>query len=99
MREDSKEEREAKPGLLGLKASCVLESIVNEAEREAVEAALKRFGGNKSRAAQWLSITRKELYRPLRKYGIHSSRAESTAAAAERNEDGHGPAEEPGSGG
>lgn len=81
----------------GARAS--LESIVNEAEREAVEAALKRFGGNKSRAAQWLSITRKALYRRLRKYGIHSSRAESTAAAAERNEDGHGPAEEPGSGG
>jgi len=81
----------------GARAS--LESIVNEAEREAVEAALKRFGGNKSRAAQWLSITRKALYRRLRKYGIHSSRSESTAAAAERNEDGHGPAEEPGSGG
>ena len=29
MREDSKEEREAEPGLLGLKASGVLESIVN----------------------------------------------------------------------
>ena len=28
MREDSEEEREAKPGLLGLKASAVLESIV-----------------------------------------------------------------------
>lgn len=79
----------------GARAS--LESIVNEAEREAVEAALKRFGGNKSRAAQWLSITRKALYRRLRKYGIHSSRVESTAP--ERNEDGHGPAEEPGSGG
>ena len=29
MREDSKEEREARPGLLELKASGVLESIVN----------------------------------------------------------------------
>ena len=29
MREDSKEEREAEPGLVGLKASGVLESIVN----------------------------------------------------------------------
>jgi DNA-binding NtrC family response regulator len=81
----------------GARAS--LEGIVNEAEREAVEAALKRFGGNKSRAAQWLSITRKALYRRLRKYGIHSSRAESAAASADRNEDEKEPAEEPGSGG
>lgn len=50
-----------------------LERIVNEVELEAIESALKRFGGNKSRAAQWLSITRKALYRRLRKYGIHSS--------------------------
>ena len=87
------------PGLAVGGARASLERIVNEAEREAVEAALKRFGGNKSRAAQWLSITRKALYRRLRKYGIHSSRAESAAAAADRNEDEQGPAEEPGSGG
>ena len=30
MREDSKEEREARRGLLGLEASCVLESIVDD---------------------------------------------------------------------
>ncbi|HBO53588.1 MAG TPA: hypothetical protein DD471_16480, partial [Planctomycetes bacterium] len=87
------------PGLAVGGARASLERIVNEAEREAVEAALKRFGGNKSRAAQWLSITRKALYRRLRKYGIHSSRAESAAAAADRNEDEQGPAEEAGRGG
>jgi DNA-binding NtrC family response regulator len=87
------------PGLAVGGARVSLERIVNEAEREAVEAALKRFGGNKSRAAQWLSITRKALYRRLRKYGIHSSRAGSAAAAADRNEDEQGPAEESGSGG
>jgi DNA-binding NtrC family response regulator len=88
-----------RPGLAVGGARASLEGIVNEAEREAVEAALKRFGGNKSRAAQWLSITRKALYRRLRKYGIHSSRAESAAASADRNEDEKEPAEEPGSGG
>jgi DNA-binding NtrC family response regulator len=87
-----------RPGLAVGGAQASLEGIVNEAEREAVEAALKRFGGNKSRAAQWLSITRKALYRRLRKYGIHSSRAESAAGEADRSEDEQGPAEGPGSG-
>ena len=88
-----------RPGLAVGGARASLESIVNEAEREAVEAALKRFGGNKSRTAQWLSITRKALYRRLRKYGIHSPRAESAPTSADRNEDEKEPAEEPGSGG
>ena len=59
-----------------------LERVVGEAEREAIEGALKRFGGNKSRAAEWLSITRKALYRRLRKYGIQSSSANSTNGGA-----------------
>ena len=60
-----------------------LKRVVGEAEREAIEDALKRFGGNKSRAAQWLSITRKALYRRLRKYGIQSSPANSTNGGAQ----------------
>lgn len=59
-----------------------LERVVGEAEREAIEDALKRFGGNKSRAAEWLSITRKALYRRLRKYGIRFSSANSTNGGA-----------------
>ena len=59
-----------------------LERIVGEVEREAIEDALKRFGGNKSRAAEWLRITRKALYRRLRKYGIRSSSASSTNGGA-----------------
>ena len=72
-----------RPDLTGGGARASLEEIVNEAEREAVEAALERFGGNKSRAAQWLSITRKALYRRLRKYGIYSSRANSASGKTE----------------
>ena len=59
-----------------------LERIINEVEREAIESALKRFGGNKSRAAQWLSITRKALYRRLRKYGIHAAGSANGETAA-----------------
>jgi len=62
-----------------------LEGIVNEAEREAIEAALRRFGGNKSRTAQWLSITRKALYRRLRKYGIYSPQTDSAAVKVDEN--------------
>ena len=42
----------------------------DEAEREIVEKALLRTGGNKSQAAQTLSITRKSLYRRMKKYGL-----------------------------
>ena len=59
-----------------------LEKIINEVEREAIESALKRFGGNKSRAAHWLSITRKALYRRLRKYGIHTAGSANGEAPA-----------------
>ena len=59
-----------------------LEIIINQVEREAIESALKRFGGNKSRAAHWLSITRKALYRRLRKYGIHTAGSANGEAPA-----------------
>ena len=60
-----------------------LEKIINEVEREAIESALKRFGGNKSRAAHWLSITRKALYRRLRKYGIHAAGSANGGASVD----------------
>jgi len=39
-------------------------------EKEAIEAALKRSGGNKARAAKDLCIPRRTLYNRLKKYGI-----------------------------
>lgn len=47
-----------------------LEAVVAFAEREAILAALKRFGGNKSQTAEFLRITRKSLYRRMARYGL-----------------------------
>ncbi|MBN1417789.1 MAG: sigma-54-dependent Fis family transcriptional regulator [Planctomycetes bacterium] len=47
-----------------------LSDIVGRSEKEAVEQALARAGGNKSRAARILGITRKSLYRRLEKHGL-----------------------------
>jgi DNA-binding NtrC family response regulator len=43
-------------------------------EKEAIEAALKRAGGNKARAAKDLCIPRRTLYNRLKKYGISLNR-------------------------
>ncbi len=47
-----------------------LEEAVNHAERKIVEKALLRTGGNRSQAAQALNVTRKSLYRRMKKYGL-----------------------------
>ena len=47
-----------------------LEEAVNHAERKIVEKALLRTGGNRSHAAQALNVTRKSLYRRMKKYGL-----------------------------
>ncbi len=47
-----------------------LEEAVSDAERAIVEKALLRSGGNRSQAAQALNITRKSLYRRMKKYGL-----------------------------
>ncbi len=47
-----------------------LEETVNRAEKRAVADALVRFKGNRSRAARYLAITRKALYRRLKKYDL-----------------------------
>ena len=47
-----------------------LEEAVSDAERKVVAEALRRTEGNKSQAAQALRITRKSLYRRMKKYGL-----------------------------
>jgi DNA-binding NtrC family response regulator len=44
--------------------------VVSIAERTAIKKALERSGGNKSRAALLLGITRKALYRRMARYGM-----------------------------
>jgi DNA-binding NtrC family response regulator len=44
--------------------------VVSVAERTAIRKALERSGGNKSRAALLLGITRKALYRRMARYGM-----------------------------
>jgi len=62
------------PSIRGLRGSGrgagALADIVGRSEKEAVEQALARAGGNKSRAAHLLGITRKSLYRRLEKHGL-----------------------------
>ncbi|HLU49541.1 MAG TPA: sigma 54-interacting transcriptional regulator [Planctomycetota bacterium] len=50
-----------------------LATIVEEAERRAIADALRRHDGNKSRVAAELGITRKALYRRIRKYGLEDA--------------------------
>jgi DNA-binding NtrC family response regulator len=45
-------------------------SALSEAERAAIERALKASDGNKSRAAAMLKISRTRLYRKIREYGL-----------------------------
>jgi DNA-binding NtrC family response regulator len=45
-------------------------SALSEAERAAIERALKASEGNKSRAAAMLKISRTRLYRKIREYGL-----------------------------
>ncbi len=43
---------------------------LSDAERQAVERALRASDGNKSRAAVLLRISRTRLYRKIREYGL-----------------------------
>jgi DNA-binding NtrC family response regulator len=57
-----------------------LDEILAESELEAIEAALNRARGNKSRAAEELGITRKALYRRLRSHGLAAGPSGSSDA-------------------
>ncbi len=63
--------------LANVRGGVPLEDVVATAEQEAIEAALRRCSGNKSQAADELGITRKALYRRLKKYGLLEGRADS----------------------
>ncbi len=57
-------------GAGGLPSGMSIARIVSEAERGAIARALASSGGNKSRAAGLLGITRKALYRRMARYGF-----------------------------
>lgn len=51
-----------------------LKEILQRSERSAIEAALRRTGGNISRAATTLAVSRQHLHNRIRKLGIPSAR-------------------------
>lgn len=57
----------------GVARSATLGEVVARAEAEAIRAALRRCGGNKSRTAMELGVTRKALYRRLAKYSLEEA--------------------------
>jgi DNA-binding NtrC family response regulator len=57
-------------GADGARSIMSMTRVVSEAERAAIARALASSGGNKSRAANLLGITRKALYRRMARYGF-----------------------------
>lgn len=49
-------------------------TLIAEAEQELIEQAIDRAGGNQSRAAEWLGLSRVTLRQKLRKYEIEAKR-------------------------
>ncbi|WP_269433848.1 helix-turn-helix domain-containing protein [Desulfosarcina widdelii] len=48
-----------------------MKEVTKNAERDTILLALKESGNNKSEAARRLGIHRTQLYKKLRKYGLH----------------------------
>ena len=79
---------EPAPGAAGLMPLVVgdLRSAVETFERTAIDEALRRAGGNKSRAAKELGISRFALQRKLEKYGLGNGGAPDLEGGAEAEE-------------
>ena len=60
-----------------------LRSAVETFERTAIDEALRRASGNKSRAAKELGISRFALQRKLEKYGLGTGASEAVAPSEE----------------
>jgi PAS domain S-box-containing protein len=60
---------DAGQGMIGQTSSLKVE--IERLEKASLKEALKRHGGNKSRTAQALGISRKTLFRKLKRYGDH----------------------------
>jgi transcriptional regulator with PAS, ATPase and Fis domain len=69
----------ARPGTGGAQAEGQRAGPLHEMERQMLEDALRKSGGNKSKAAKLLGITRRMLYTKLDRYGL----ARDEAADAE----------------
>ncbi len=74
------------PTMLALDPGANIREAVADLERRSIEAALKQAGGNKSKAANLLGISRFALQRKLDKYGLAGGKdddAETDAAAVD----------------
>jgi DNA-binding NtrC family response regulator len=58
-------------GPVPAEAGTTLPDLVRDVEVREINKALQRSGGNKSRTAQMLGLSRFALQRKLEKYGIH----------------------------
>jgi DNA-binding NtrC family response regulator len=67
-----------------------IREAVADLERRSIEASLSQFGGNKSRAAAALGISRFALQRKLEKYGL--SKKWASAGAEDEEVEGAPPA-------
>jgi DNA-binding NtrC family response regulator len=56
-----------------------LDAVLHEAERKLIEHAIKKARGNKSQAAELLSISRPRLYRRMQMLGMNGAEGEARA--------------------
>jgi len=64
-------------------ASCDLATAVGRVERDLIAKGLRELGGNKSRLAARLGVSRTTLIKKIREYAIEEARAEGEQGEAE----------------